>query len=493
MPSLVHDGQHFIFICSFAERSIPKDAGFRWSQESRRWYTSSLAAAARLRSYAVETAKSLLDRTIIRIEPWQKPLPPLADKLMPHQREAVLFALSRNRCYLGLDPGLGKTAVAAIITAALGTRVIYITPPFLVRNVEDEFNRWAPGTRLEIIRDSMLSELTKWRFFDRRNMILIVDEAHRFKNGDAKRTKFLLDLINRVEFNRVIFMSGTPMPNRPLELFPVLSSQAPQTIDYMNRFEYGRRYCAGHQTDYGWDFTGASNVPELAAKVIHPSGPFMLRQKKALLNLPPKTEELFIVSDDMSPTLAKLDHTLKETCGDADRIIEFIEDGRLNNSASLPVASYRRMLGSAKVKPAAVYIESLLDETDEAVLVFAYHRGVIANLAKALAPHMPYVITGDTPMRLRHEQVKEFQATPHRRLFIGNYQAMGTGFTLTKATRVIFVEFDYVPGNNEQAGDRAHRIGQNSPVLVQYITYKDSLDKQILEIILRKRRSIAYV
>jgi SNF2 family DNA or RNA helicase len=76
---------------------------------------------------------------------------------------------------------------------------------------------------------------------------------------------------------------------------------------------------------------------------------------------------------------------------------------------------------------------------------------------------------------------------------IGNYKAMGVGFTLTRATRVIFVEYSWNPAENEQAADRAHRIGQTETVFVQYMVYKDSVDKKVIERILKKREGSRHI
>ncbi len=97
------------------------------------------------------------------------------------------------------------------------------------------------------------------------------------------------------------------------------------------------------------------------------------------------------------------------------------------------------------------------------------------------------MITGDVLKAKRQPLVDEFQKNPKRRLLIGNIEACGLGFTLTKATRVLFVEFSWVDGQNGQASDRAHRIGQNQSVLVQYVVLKDSFDRQRMETLLRKR------
>lgn len=530
MATLDFDGKRFWLTCLFTERALALGNKFQWHQTKKRFYTFSPAVAAKLREHATDAARIELNRKLIQITPWLSPLPPSPPglELLPHQVEAVRFALERNRCYLALRPGLGKTPVAATIAAALSPApVVYITPPFLVQNVLEEFKRWAPQLYADvlptenilmvlpdvlIVRDSMLRkpgyiQLLKDVARQSPDAVLVVDEAHRAKNEDAQRTKaqangeqFDLGFTKHVvtslweSFSRVIFMSGTPMPNRPIELFPILSKMAGETIDFMNRYKFAEEFCAGHKGKFGWKEDGASNLPELRRRVIHPTGPFMLRMEKSLLNLPPKLEELFVLSATMTPQLASLEADIGKRYKDVEDLIK----ARLAQSfgtteEKLPVATYRRLLGNEKVAPSVEYIKSLLDETDEKLLVFAYHQTVITAIAEQLAEFKPLIISGQTTMAERHKRVKEFQTNKERRIIIGNYLAMGVGFNLTAADRVIMVEFDWVPGSNIQATDRPHRIGRTEPVYVQYIVMKDSLDKLILETLMRKTRATNFI
>src|SRR5690606_36049177 len=127
------------------------------------------------------------------------------------------------------------------------------------------------------------------------------------------------------------------------------------------------------------------------------------------------------------------------------------------------------------------------EETHENILLFAIHKATVAGLAEKLKEYKPLVITGDVHEDKRQDLVNTFQASKAHRVFNGNIQACGVGFTLTKATRVLFVEFSWVDGDNQQASDRAHRIGQNQSVLVQYVVLKDSFDRTHMEVLLKKR------
>jgi SWI/SNF-related matrix-associated actin-dependent regulator 1 of chromatin subfamily A len=157
------------------------------------------------------------------------------------------------------------------------------------------------------------------------------------------------------------------------------------------------------------------------------------------------------------------------------------------------VATYRKELGMAKLPHAVTIIKSILEETDESILVFAIHREVTRGLVEALEKYSPLGISGDTPVDRRQEIVREFQENPKRRLFVGNVQAAGVGFTLTKATRVLFVEASWTPADNDQASDRAHRVGQTDNVYVQYLVFKNSIDRSVMETIFSKKRVTAHI
>lgn len=515
---VVFTDQGFICKCSFDNRLIPKGAGFRWDNNTKTWHTPDHGVAARLRPHCDESAKKEIDRILLQCEPWSGGIHHAkTETLMDFQKTATLFALSRNRAYLALDPGLGKTPIAASIAATLHKKsaigVVYICPPFLTRNTEYELKKWAPElfvlkykchdlAQTIIVADSILNreqtyfDIKKFVNYCRERkvpVVLFVDEAHRFKNPEAGRTKVLFGAPKTKKakakpgivgwFDKVYYLSGTPMPNRPIELYPVLSQSAPETIDFMTKFDYAQKYCAAFKGEFGWNYSGASNVTELAGKVI---GKFMLRMKKddVLKELPPKTEEMVLIGDDLPPKLTDVDSKILKVFSPEDLMAgQFSKPG-----VDLHISTYRKELGIHKAKEAGLYIQALLEDTDESFLVFAIHKDVISSLQTTLKKFNPIVITGDTDMKVRHEYVKEFQSNLSRRLFIGNIQAAGTGLTLTKASRVIFAEFSWVPADNEQAADRAHRIGQRDNVFVQYLVFKNSIDRQVIETVLRKKK-----
>jgi SWI/SNF-related matrix-associated actin-dependent regulator 1 of chromatin subfamily A len=94
--------------------------------------------------------------------------------------------------------------------------------------------------------------------------------------------------------------------------------------------------------------------------------------------------------------------------------------------------------------------------------------------------------TGETPVAERQNAIDRFQNDAVH-VFLGSIQACGTGITLTAASHVIFVEFDWTPSRMTQAEDRCHRIGQRDIVFVQHLVVDGSIDAQLAKVLVRKQ------
>jgi len=504
----------FLGRSSFGSRNVFQNSGFRFSTESKMWYTKSSKIAWGLREHADEYALRELSRNFIIYSPWAHAIPyPKELTPYPFQTQAACYALARNRSYLGMDPGTGKTPTAIMIANALLQanvidRVLYVCPPFLMTNVSAELERWSTfdlnlarysndktkpipyAQNVVLFPDSLLSMDKRTKDIDTRirnflnnwlmlaRGLIIIDEAHRFKN---ERTQRSLALYKGVlpHFARAVFMSGTPMPNSPIELYPVLSSAAPETIDFKTRFEYGLKYCGAHKTQFGWKFDGATNQGELTKNVREK---FLLRIKKrdVLTELPPKTEAVVFLDANYPAKLAELEVEVLRKYSPRDLMHSQLGDEH--------VATYRRELGFIKTPKAAEFIRGVLEDSGESLLVFAHHKEVVESLKEELRHYEPLVIAGYVPTEERARRAELFQKSNKHRVLILNIQAGGIGFNLTKASRVIFVEYSWVPAENEQAIDRAHRIGQTENVFAQYLVYRHSLDAKMMLSVLHKQK-----
>lgn len=497
---LTYENENFICTSTFEERHAPKKAGFRFDAATRKFYTRDIQVASRLNSYADEGAKKVLNRFLIDIQPWTGGIRyPKGLKPLHFQPGAARFALSRNRSYLALDPGLGKTIVAALImNGSPDAWFIYICPAFLCLNVEEELTKWTTPRRpiriygrdrklprgTWIIPNSRLRESRVHHAFKmyrdaatraRKRLFLFVDEAHQYSRSQSGRSLFLYEGF-LPEVDGASFMSGSPMRNRPLDLYPVLHHCAPETIGFMNEFEFGLEYCAGRRNKFGWDFKGASNVKKLADNVM---GKFMLRIRDDVLGLDGTKEECLIVGEKMTPALIALDaQILKEHSP---------EDLMKHITPSPHVATYRKELGKLTAKAALPYLVSLMEDTEENIIVGVYHKEVMAWLEIALAKYNPVVIDGRTKTDKRVGIAKDWQASREKRLMLLQIDAGGIGLNLTKCDRMPMIEFSWVYEDNRQFYKRADRYGRKGKVYVQYCVYKNSLGRKIIEANLRKR------
>lgn len=492
------------------------------------WFTTSVTSAFLLRAYGCDRTKKILNKFFINHAPFKGALViPKGEKLLPHQPGAIRYCLSRNRSYLRADPGLGKTICAAIYMNTLNApRNVSVVPAGLALNTLDEYQKWMPKTsigilgsndwivpKVLIVPDSIIArpETRDYLRFYNPN-VLSIDEVHRYKEATAGRTKAMFGYVDRRKQNpivpgvvdarnleRLLVMSGTPMPNdRPMELYPLLHKLAPEYIDFANKDHYGMKYCNGHWNGHGYDYSGA-NVKALKELVgrfrsedENDEEGFMLRLDKSLLKLPPLSEELVILGDEMSPTLRNADTRMMNMYSPEDIMKKMLKK-KHNSEDDLHLSTYRRLLGMHKVKPSAAYIKDILENTDEKLLLFGYHIDVIREMEDALGKYDPLTVTGKTSKSTRHNMVKEFQTNKKKRVFQGNIDAVGVGLTLTKANRVVMYEWSWLDTVNRQAIDRGHRYGLKHPLLAEFLAFKGSLDKAMWETNKRKRRITAIV
>ena len=537
MATLLWDRDKSIYILdsTYDERLIPKEAGFRWNPEWRAWWTNDDRAAAKLRRYATGQAAGRLDEHAERekrsIEASRAvdagaDLPaPSGLEYRPFQRAGVAYAMLRDGTLIADEMGLGKTIQAAgVVNADDGIeRVLVVCPASLTRNWERELNRWLTRPKTIAIAEKTVPEAAVLIVPYSRAVqhadalravewdLAVLDESHYVKNHKAQRTIALLGYWDAQARKRVpgvtaakrLALTGTPILNRPIELFPVLN--------WLNRKEwpsvmaYAKEFCAGHRTAFGWDFTGASNLGELQRRL---RASTMVRRLKrdVLAELPPKQRQLVV----LSPSDERMRDAIAAEAAAVAQADERIREARLRvelaKASDDPqdyadaIALLRRAALVAFEDTSAVRQETALAKTPSAiehlddvfaaggkVVVFAHHKAVVAALREALAEHNPAVVTGDTPTGERQEAVDAFQQDDRCRAFIGSIGAAGVGLTLTASSTVVFVELDWVPANMTQAEDRCHRIGQRDNVLAQHIVLDGSLDMRMAELIIEKQ------
>lgn len=407
-----------------------------------------------------------------------------------------------KRHLLGDPMGVGKTIQAIGYMNLNNIKGVAIScPASLVLNWKEELEKWLVyDVKIQIINSgkdvikedsdivigsyNMLSNPKINKQLKEINL-LICDESHYIKNPKAQRTKAILGSSGLMErAKESIFISGTQMLNRPIELFPIIDGACPVAIGFRNWFQYAQDFCGAYHDGFGWNVQGASNMKELGQRL----RAYMMvrrRKEKVLPQLPGKTSK--IVHLDPNPAAKKV---IKKMAAFSLKEIESKKGATIGFEG---LSEARRELGIQKAPIALKYIKDKLEGEDEKVILFAHHKDVITLLEEGLKDYGVVSVKGGMSKEKRHEAVKRFQNDDNVRVFVGSIQAAGVGLTLTAASYVAFIEASWVPGENQQAADRADRIGQKNHVLVEFLTFAGSLDDDVLRAHIKKNKVIKAV
>jgi SWI/SNF-related matrix-associated actin-dependent regulator 1 of chromatin subfamily A len=540
----------FVAESSYAEKDIPKAAGLRWhggdcrphcpacaAGLGRVWWTDDRVRAARLIEYADPDTRALLGEVQAAqaasraTDAAVTVATPEGLAHYPFQRAGIAYALARPAVLFGDEPGLGKTLQALGVIEGDPTirRALVICPASLKINWRREAERWMVrplrvqvangdaltvpeppdgGVSMVVVNYDILKKhaaalgATPWD-------IIVIDEAHYCKNPKAQRTQGVKALA--AQARRRLLLTGTPIPNKPIELFPLLEILGSELAK--NWWYFVKRYCAAHQEVVGgrygrlvWNMDGASHLDELQERL---RAEVMVRRLKrdVLTELPEKIRQVVELAANGNQRLldeegavlrrhadaegeAAADVELAAAAGGGEtyeRAVARLTE--LRRVAFTEIAALRHRTAIAKVPQVIDYVTGLLDGGTEQLVVFAHHHDVIAAIQAALdeAGVVNVRLTGEDDMATRQAAVDRFQADPSCRVFVGSITAAGVGLTLTAASTVVFAELDWVPGNVTQAEDRLHRIGQTDVVHVVHLVLDRSIDARMAHILVAKQ------
>jgi SWI/SNF-related matrix-associated actin-dependent regulator 1 of chromatin subfamily A len=404
-------------------------------------------------------------------------------KLLPHQEVSRQFLLDKKRCILADEPRVGKTLATA--SAALQNLPALIVCPAIVKTVWlSAFTNLAPDVPVTIINGKknaisigadgitiinydLLGAITEMGKFK----TLVLDESHRIKSPKAIRTKAAMKLMKKIP--HVYALSGTPIPNRPIELFPLLSGLGIYKGGY---YDFASRYARMWKAPWGMDVSGASNLPELKEKM----KPYVLRRKKADVFTEYQEPVVSLITFDLPIDKRELDFSADALIDHPNPMLAF--EG---------LSEVMKEAGMRKVKPA---VEFLLDklQTGEPIVVFAHHKDVVHEIYNALAKegYESSIITGDTPQIRREAIIAHFQSGKNK-VFIGNLSACQEGIDLSVADTIIFVEATWATSALEQASSRIENINKVSCApLIYLLTIARSLDHTVLKKVLQKQNIV---
>ena len=475
---------------------------------------------------------------------------PAGKAYLPYQLAGIEYCLNRTDTLIADSMGLGKTiqAIGVINADTTIEKVLIVCPASLKANWRRELENWL------VFKMNILVVDTKTESFDGANIIvinydilprfyqqlravnydlLVLDEAHYLNNPKTKRSQHIFgsrkgkkeNWIEPIRARQRIALTGTPVTSKPIDLWNICYRFDPKGLG-ASYSKYVYRYCAARNNGFGLDVSGASNTEELQALL---RMRFMIRRDKqtVLPDLPEKTRQIIelpreglIKLAEQELTIAErhliafekalgvlpkddpgefkwdsLLHALEEKFGHLEGL-PYEERAKVLSSGELArfevMSEARKRLSLAKLPMVVEHVKNCLS-TENKIILFAYHQEVIDELVESLKDFNPAVVTGKTPVAKRQQAVDRFQIDQDCRLFIGNIVAAGVGFTLTAASTVIFAELSWVPGELEQAEDRAWRIGQKNAVLVQHLVVEGSLDCHLVNIVIKKQSTIKKV
>jgi len=413
-------------------------------------------------------------------------------RLFPYQRAGVRWLAGRKRGLLADAMGLGKTVQALLALPAEAPRVLVICPACVKGSWRDECRRWRPDLEPAVLRGRKSFRwpapgevvVANWDILPAtapaapEGVYLVADEVHAAKNPRTQRTKRFTALVEAVAAadGSVWGLTGTPMLNRPGELWTVLRALGLAASAFGSWGRYKRLFHAtpGRWGGLEWG-TPDPQVPELLRRVM------LRREREAVLaDLPPKRWQQVAVNG--------LTAKLRRMCDDA--LAKWrARDTELSRSG-LPAFEEMSRVRAELAAHKATVLPALLDEYEaagEPVVVFSDHRAPV----EALRDREGWaVILGGTPAEERTEIVRRFQAGELHGV-AGTIKAMGVGVTLTRAATMIFVDLTWTPALIEQAEDRICRIGQERGCLYVTLVADHDLDRRMAEVLRDKKRLIA--
>jgi superfamily II DNA or RNA helicase len=420
----------------------------------------------------------------------------LSARLRGYQRQGVDWLCALRDAELGAlladDMGLGKTLQAL---CALEGRCLVVAPTSVLPNWQHELARFRPGLRVSVYHGAgralaadadvtltsyAILRLDAQRLAEPAWSAVVLDEATAIKNPDSQVARAAFGL--RARFR--LALTGTPVENRLEELWSQLHFANPGLLGGRADFEerYARPIAAGE--------TGA------AERLRQRIRPFVLRRLKREVapELPPRTE--VVLHAELEPEERRLYEALRLST--RDDVVQRLRAGgsvlgaleallRLRQAACHPgLVPGQRAQGSAKLTLLLERLEEAVAEGHKA-LVFSQWTALLDLLEPKLADAGLGFSRLDGSTRDRGGVVARFQAADGPPLLLVSLTAGGQGLNLTAADHVFLLDPWWNPAVEDQAADRAHRIGQRRPVMIHRLVSRNTVEERILSLQQRKR------
>lgn len=446
----------------------------------------------------------LLNKNIVNEE--KKQPKKLKGKLRNYQLVGYNWLVELSNLGLGGiladDMGLGKTIQSiSFLLEKEYKKALIVTPTTLIYNWEEEIKTFAPSLKVGVIHGSKEKRHKIFENISDYNVILttygtikndielykeihfdamIIDEGQNIKNHKSQSAKN----IKSINADFKVALTGTPIENNLMELWSIFDFIMPGYLSTEEKFK--ERF-----------INNKDNMEDLKLLI----SPFILRRMKkdVLKELPEKIDKKFIV--EMTPNQRRI---YKSYVKEVKEKIKLAKDNNITLFSyitrlrqlcldpSLVIDDYEG--GSGKIK---VLMDKLRTNKEMGIktLVFSQFTSLLIKLSKSLEEEEinTFYLDGGTPAKERIKLVNEFNTTESSTVFLISLKAGGTGLNLTSASEVIHLDPWWNPAIEDQATDRAYRIGQKNRVEVIKLISKGSIEEKIILLQEEKRALISNI
>lgn len=423
-----------------------------------------------------------------------------------YQRDGVrAIHRFKGRAILSDDVGLGKTFQALLYASrhADAWPIVVVCPASLKVNWQREAAVHL-GVRAEVLEGMRPPP----RGFDRetsriiiinydilkpwlphlkalRPGLVIFDESHMLAGRGTLRTRCSRALARKCE--RVLCLTATPVVNRPADLWPSLNIVRPDL--FPSFVPFAQRWCAPKRTPWGFDYRGASKDVHVLNEQLQDN--LLIRRTKADVSLQLPRKRRIILPIPIKDR-KQYEQALTDFAGWLRENAPGKMSSALRAKTLVQMGYLRRLAADLKLPAVCEWVDNFLEQGDDKLIVFAVHRKIIDQLMERYGG-TAVKVDGSITGRKRQGAVDQFLNSPRTRLFVGNVQAAGAGWSAKGVSAQAIIELAWSPGLHTQAEGRIHGLGRGDKGKVAtsfYLVGERTYEETHLDLLQKKNRTI---
>lgn len=338
-----------------------------------------------------------------------------------------------------------------------------------------------PKTRKSTKKEKIKECLQQSPLFLENFGCIIIDEAHKLSNNTSIRYKVISDFLKRSKIPYVFLLTGTPLTNRPMNLYHILKLiDAEVTRDYQY---YVQHYCDGRtmRLKSGKEITlsgGATNLDELKEKIKHI---YIRRLLSEMSDMVEKSIETRYY--DLSDAQMKRYEELWEEYVSAQQ--EQGNDDSEDYRQLVEGILVRQYLAKEMIANTTQLVDEKIEDGEKVIIICTFTEEI--NELKKYYGNKCVVYDGKMTLKQKDKAESEFMNNPKIKVFIGQIIACSVGLTLTAAHTLVFNSYSFSSAENKQAEDRIYRLNQTEDVVCIYQLFNDSISQRMFDLVTRKQ------